>query len=300
MKIADFPETEFDPIECIPGIIANVHQAMPFKRHILPSGALNMVSAIHWYMSMPDVTAKFFAGDGTLVEENMTNLHTDLANAANLCVHAEPLSDKQAEDTAEFLQAVFPNISAQQLKTERVAALWFIFWPQHYEGLRDYLKKKLRIDDDPIQKRMYQVTRDDLQELEVRLKEVSLPFGFSLNLNRHLLIGVDFFICYMSKSCTYCLSFCFLWMTACLYHSSHVLNGKNVQMQITEDTESGYYLLRKVLRFYESKNNAPCVHPLRCSTYSFRNTNIIYCLAEVGDKAASVPAAPWGRRDRVS
>ena len=53
---------------------------MPFKRHILPSGPLNLVSSITWGMNYPDVKAKFFSGDGTLNKNTATALHTDLVS----------------------------------------------------------------------------------------------------------------------------------------------------------------------------------------------------------------------------
>ncbi len=41
-------------------------------------------------MHFPDVLAKFFSGDGSFDDTvGTTGIHTDLADAANICLHAE-------------------------------------------------------------------------------------------------------------------------------------------------------------------------------------------------------------------
>ena len=163
LKIADFPENDLSMEDCIPAILEEVNRTIPFPRHIRPDGGLNMVSSMHW-THLPDVKAKFFAGDGTINNSAATNLHTDLANAANICVHAEECPQSLLAERVAYLQSFFPDLDESTLKREKIAALWFIFWQQDYEGLRDYLRKGRTMD--PIQKRASRLTKDDLRALE--------------------------------------------------------------------------------------------------------------------------------------
>ena len=172
LKIADFPETEISMEEVIPEVLEEVHAAMPFKRHILPGGAMNMVSSVHWANNVPDVRAKFFSGDGTVCEKFATPIHTDLANAANICLHAEDCPEALLETKLTFLQQFFPDMTAEVLREDRIAALWYIFLPDQYDRLKDYLrtitivKKKLPEGFDPIQERKSILLVDDLRVLE--------------------------------------------------------------------------------------------------------------------------------------
>lgn len=152
--------------ETIPEIIAEVQDAMPFQRYILPSGAMNMVSSVHWAMHMPDVQGKFFAGDGTLNEEWGTFIHTDLGNAANICVHAEHSPANLVMEKVEFLQQLFPQLTSAMFQAENFAALWYIFLPDQYDGVKEFLQKKHHLSTDPIQERAYIVTVKDLGLLD--------------------------------------------------------------------------------------------------------------------------------------
>ena len=116
LKIADFPEEDLKMEDTIPSILEEVHRTMPFKRHILPSGAMNLVSSVHWAMNMPDIKAKFFAGDGTTQEDRATHVHTDLTNAANICQHVEDSPENLVEEKVKFLQQFFPKFDARKRK----------------------------------------------------------------------------------------------------------------------------------------------------------------------------------------
>ena len=126
LKIADFPEGDMKMEDSIPSILAEVHRSMPFQRHILPDGAMNLVSSMHWAMGMPDIKAKFFAGDGTTREKSATNVHTDLVNAANICLHVEDVPDDLVEAKLHFLQQFFPTMDAKTLKEKKIASLWYV------------------------------------------------------------------------------------------------------------------------------------------------------------------------------
>ena len=167
LKIADFPEDELDMETAIPQVLRTAQNAMPFKRHILPSGPLNLVSSITWGMNYPDVKAKFFSGDGTLNENTATALHTDLANAANMCFWASPSSEEDIAKTVDFLRPLFPDIDASKLRNSEFGALWYVFLTNDYDGVNNYLREKNSLDKskDPIQQKKYLLTKDDLNEL---------------------------------------------------------------------------------------------------------------------------------------
>lgn len=166
MKIADFPEDEMSMEDTIPSILQEVHDAMPFKRYIVGSGAMNMVSAVHWALHMPDVRPKFFSGDGTVNEEWATPLHNDIAGAANICVYAEDIPENMVSEKFEFLKQLLPNLKKDVLKEQNVACLWYVFMPDQYGGLKEYVQEnKGDHVGDPIQKRKCILTVEDLYVL---------------------------------------------------------------------------------------------------------------------------------------
>jgi len=162
-KIADFPENDLSMENCIPEVLQEVHRAIPFPRHIRPDGGLNLVSSLPW-LHLPDVKAKFFAGEGSTNHLAATNLHTDLANAANICVYAAHCPESEQEQKLEYLRSYFPTLEEDTLKRQKIAALWFVFWPQDYDGLKAYLLSKGK-KVDPIQRRTYQLTPEDIRAL---------------------------------------------------------------------------------------------------------------------------------------
>lgn len=170
LKIADFPEGDCKMETAIPNILREVHDSMPFKRHILPTGPMNMVSSIHWKMGMPDVKPKFFAGYGTTKEETATCIHRDLANAANICVHAEECPANRIKELVKFLRTFVPNIDERQVKEQKIAALWYIFLPDQIEAVRDYIQKKNGDRNDPLEMKNRLLKKEDLAELERRHK----------------------------------------------------------------------------------------------------------------------------------
>ena len=135
MKLADFPDIEED-IKMhltLPSVLKELHAIMPFKRYLHPDGPVNLARYVHWAMHKPDIQAKFFTGDGSLAET--TNLHTDLTEAASICVHAEPCPDSEKEDQIEFLSHHLPGYDESQLRG-RPAALWHVFVPDAYEAVK--------------------------------------------------------------------------------------------------------------------------------------------------------------------
>ena len=46
LKLADFPEEGITMEETIPFLLKDLHAVLPFKRYLLPSGPLNLVSNI--------------------------------------------------------------------------------------------------------------------------------------------------------------------------------------------------------------------------------------------------------------
>ena len=135
LKLVDFPE-EAENISMtltLPFVVKELHAAVPFKRHLLPNGPLNMASHVHWAMHKPDVQAKFFAGDGCF--KGATGVHVDLIDAGNICVHAEECPEKDRDAQNEFLRQHLPEYERSKLK-RCPAALWHIFLEESYEDLK--------------------------------------------------------------------------------------------------------------------------------------------------------------------
>lgn len=134
-KITDFPE-EREAIKMqltVPSVVKELYSIMPFKRYLHPNGPLNLATYVHWAMHKPDHIARFFSGDGSLT--GTTPLHTDLTDAANICVHAESCPEGELEAQNILLDKHFPEFNEAKLRG-RPAALWHVFHPDAYEGVK--------------------------------------------------------------------------------------------------------------------------------------------------------------------
>lgn len=290
-KIADFPETDCKMENTIPDILAQAHKAMPFKRHILPNGALNLVSAIHWRMNMPDIKAKFFCGDGSLNEKAATRIHTDLANAANICLWSKPCSEDDIPKKVEFLKPLLENINDENVRNNNYAALWYVFLSDDYTKVSDFLRNKYPdMDDeqdhkDPIQKRAYLLTIADLADLErqhsvrpiVFLQRVGdvvvLPANLPhqvLNINACVKMAFDFV---SHTTCSRAVEHLFervkpakgredyIGLPRVIFHAmaraARTLQSADLQRTKIEEKEREIEQLRERLRLLESGGNQP-------------------------------------------
>ncbi len=128
--IGDYPESNPDLRLMVPEIVDELYSVMPFKRHLLPTGPMNMVSSTFW-ADAPDVGPKIFSGHGTGgAPIDPTPLHTDLGDAVNICVYGpeeEVIDDNNNEEaTARTIKK----------KTERhPAALWHVFHRDVYDDV---------------------------------------------------------------------------------------------------------------------------------------------------------------------
>lgn len=86
----------------LPEVFHEVVNARPFKRYILPSGAMNLLSSIHLASDMPHVQGDFFVGDGNLIEEWASCRHTYIAIPANICVHCENSPDNLLSEKVQI------------------------------------------------------------------------------------------------------------------------------------------------------------------------------------------------------
>ena len=80
-------------------------------------------------MHKPDITPRFFSGDGSLT--GTTPLHIDLIEAVNICVHAESCPDNEKEAQNILFCKHFPGFDESKLR-ELQAALCHTFPPDAY------------------------------------------------------------------------------------------------------------------------------------------------------------------------
>lgn len=83
---------------------------------------------------MADIEPKLFCGHGALTRNDPTILHTDLGDAANLCVFG---SDVTEEEMNELQKVVDYDITTTNFAGEerKPAALWHIFARDAYGDL---------------------------------------------------------------------------------------------------------------------------------------------------------------------
>lgn len=83
---------------------------------------------------MPDVGPKLFCGHGSPRMTDPTHLHTDLADAVNLCVDSLECND---EEKAQLKEMTDYNVETTNYETEHreEAALWHIFHREVYDDI---------------------------------------------------------------------------------------------------------------------------------------------------------------------
>ena len=97
------------------------------------------VSGFHW-ADVPDVGPKFFCGHGSTSADDPTRVHTDLADAANMCVFATDMTTQELEVIKEKADYNFETTTRQQKREP--AALWHVFHRGVYADLVRYVLAK--------------------------------------------------------------------------------------------------------------------------------------------------------------
>lgn len=81
----------------------------------------------------PDVGPKFFSGHGSAQNPDPTRLHTDIGDAANICVDTQDCTD---EELHELTRMAGYNINTTNFDAKKKpAALWHIFHRDSYSDI---------------------------------------------------------------------------------------------------------------------------------------------------------------------
>lgn len=83
---------------------------------------------------MPDVAPKFFCGHGSPNMTDPTSLHTDLADAVNLCLYATKSTEAEMEELRKMAQYDITTTNIHDQDRE-AGALWHIFHREAYEDV---------------------------------------------------------------------------------------------------------------------------------------------------------------------
>ncbi|KAI8587631.1 hypothetical protein BDZ88DRAFT_508741 [Geranomyces variabilis] len=138
LKLKDWP-TDMLFRQKLPDICARLLEVLPAPAYTLPDGALNLAAAIPSEDVPPDLGPKLYAAYGYDPRHTgaTTNLHLDVADAANVMVWSQPHVPQKD-----------PSIPPHRFD----GAIWEIFPPASLTKLRTYLRetyapRPARIDD---------------------------------------------------------------------------------------------------------------------------------------------------------
>ncbi|KAJ3168063.1 putative JmjC domain-containing histone demethylation protein 2C [Geranomyces variabilis] len=138
LKLKDWP-TDMHFRQKLPDICARLLDVLPAPAYTLPDGALNLAAAIPSEDVPPDLGPKLYAAYGYSPGQTgaTTNLHLDVADAANVMVWSQP-----------HVRPDDPSVPPHRFD----GAVWELFPPASLSKLRTYLRetyapRPARIDD---------------------------------------------------------------------------------------------------------------------------------------------------------
>lgn len=94
-------------------------------------------SAFHW-ADQPDVGPKLFSGHGSTAVVDPTGVHTDLADAANMCVFATPMSESEVTELRDMAGYNF-DTTTRKGQDREPGALWHLFHRDVYADVVRYV-----------------------------------------------------------------------------------------------------------------------------------------------------------------